>query len=353
MPVTSTDSGPGDSGVPDDVANGSDAADHRRVALLFGVLAVVTVIVAGVLIVVAGQGEPLPDGAEETLGAPIASVPELPSGPQRYVALGDSRAAGPTTGLLAPAPEALGADGCVRGEAGYPPRVAARLQIEDFVDVSCSGARSENLGTTGQLTPRVGGAWLPVPLQFDALTPATTLVTLSIGGNDIDWFSIIAPCFTWALGDDANCRSNPDIARYRDEQLTALRGLLDADLAAIARRAPRATVFVIGHGGYFAREGCDPDALYSPADGDFIIDFFARFNQVFHDAAAAHRMNYLDVATPSIGHDACSAPEERWYSGNVENVIDGITMPVRHPTRNGGEALGRIVTDEIANRLNR
>ena len=71
--------------------------------------------------------------------APAAAEPgQAPV--QRYVALGDSYAAGP----LVPIPTGEPA-GCLRSNQNYPSVVARELGVADFHDVSCSGATTENV----------------------------------------------------------------------------------------------------------------------------------------------------------------------------------------------------------------
>ena len=80
----------------------------------------------------------------------------------RYVALGDSYAAGPlipTTDLAA---------GCARSDHNYPALVADALDVHDFVDVTCSGATTRDL-THVQRT--FGDA--RIPPQLRAVTPET------------------------------------------------------------------------------------------------------------------------------------------------------------------------------------
>src|SRR2546427_14102 len=80
----------------------------------------------------------------------------------RYVALGDSAAAGP----LIPLPD-LTSPGCIRSTANYPKLTAGRLGLP-ITDVSCSSATTADL-TGSQSTPL--GTVAP---QFNALGPDAT-----------------------------------------------------------------------------------------------------------------------------------------------------------------------------------
>jgi hypothetical protein len=84
------------------------------------------------------------------------------------VALGDSYASGPGIPVQRVDPV-----GCQRSTHNYPARLAAALGISDYTDVSCGGARSEDM-TAAQPVPQG-----PNPPQFAALTPDTDLVTIT------------------------------------------------------------------------------------------------------------------------------------------------------------------------------
>src|SRR5205807_10473813 len=94
-----------------------------------------------------------------------------------YVALGDSYTAGPSIEpVRARAPMI-----CGRSAANYPSLVAAELGA-DLTDASCSGAVTANLTNLPQ------GA---NPPQIGKVLPTTSLVTVSIGGNDENIFSTL------------------------------------------------------------------------------------------------------------------------------------------------------------------
>ena len=97
-------------------------------------------------------------------------MPPIPAG-SHYVAMGSSFAAGP--GLTPRAPGSPRRAG--RSAANYAHLVAAALGLE-LHDVTYSGA------TTGDI---LGLSAPGQPAQLDAVTPATRLVTITAGGNDV------------------------------------------------------------------------------------------------------------------------------------------------------------------------
>jgi hypothetical protein len=107
------------------------------------------------------------------LAAPASAAP-------RYVALGDSYAAGPVI------PVQLPPFGCLKSSNNYGHLVQLQLRFAEFRDPTCSGAETDDMTAPQGVTPG------PNPPQFNSLTEGTTAVTLTIGGNDIG-FSSIAP----------------------------------------------------------------------------------------------------------------------------------------------------------------
>src|SRR4051794_14145558 len=91
--------------------------------------------------------------------------------PLRYVALGDSYSA--ASGNLPPDPSAQ--PECARSLVNYPHVIANRTTPTRFKDVSCGGA-----DTSDYFSSQYDG----VPPQLDAVRPKTTLVTMTIGGEN-------------------------------------------------------------------------------------------------------------------------------------------------------------------------
>ena len=116
--------------------------------------------------------------------------PEKP--PDTYVALGDSFSAGTFIANQIPP------QGCFKSDRSYPHLLAPSTKLPKLVDVSCSGAKTDHM-TQSQTLPF--GA--PNPPQFDVLDSMTGIVTLTIGGNDVGYWSTIADaCRSTTVGRD-------------------------------------------------------------------------------------------------------------------------------------------------------
>jgi len=130
-----------------------------------------------------------------------------------YVALGDSYASGVGTATYY-----AESGSCRRGPAAYPVLVAARLGAS-LSFAACSGAK------TGDVLED----------QIDAIGPATTYVTVTVGGNDAGFGRVLARCaLPWPL----SCTGR--IAAARRFVRSAIPAKLDAVYHAIRDRAPAA-----------------------------------------------------------------------------------------------------------------
>lgn len=260
------------------------------------------------------------------LPATVGAAPA--SGGVRYVALGDSRAAGPSLDAAART------GGCQRSDLGYPGLVAQGAGAASYLNLSCTGARTEHVTTTPQ--PTSAG---PVPPQLERMPADTTLVTLSIGGNDIAWPTIISPCYTTTPGGDAGCRNDPAVT---DRAMSALAGLgpkVWSTLVAIRAKAPTARVVLVGHGGIVGDHGCWPNLPVSDADAVWAKGFFGMMNGVLATAAVTAGVEFVDVTTGVEGHDACAAPGQRWFEGREA----GPSSSPLHPNAAGMAHMSRRI----------
>ena len=97
--------------------------------------------------------------------------------PVRYVALGDSYAAGTGTGTGA-GDGGSARSGCARSADAYPAQWARHHATASFAAVTCDGATTSGV-ISGQLA---------------ALSARTSLVSITIGGNDAGFSHVMKTC---------------------------------------------------------------------------------------------------------------------------------------------------------------
>ncbi|MDT0320286.1 SGNH/GDSL hydrolase family protein [Streptomyces millisiae] len=219
-----------------------------------------------------------------------------------YVALGDSYSSGNGAGSY------ISSSGdCHRSNNAFPARWAAANSPSGFAFVACSGAV-----TTDVLNNQLG-----------SLNSSTTLVSITIGGNDAGFADAMTTCVT---GSDSTCLNRLNTARtYINNTLP---GRLDAVYSAVRSRAPNARVVVLGYPHMYI----EPSPWYclglSNTKREAINDTSDALNSVISARAAAHGFRFGDVRPTFNDHELCSG----------DDYLHDVRIPVwesYHPTSLG------------------
>lgn len=216
-----------------------------------------------------------------------------------YVALGDSYSAG--NGANSKNLDAS----CNRNTYAYPYLVAQQRPNTALTFVACSGA------VTGDI----------INSQVNAVTAATTLVTITIGGNDIGFSNLIVSCTT--LG----CQNQ--IAASNAKIANELPAKLNATYAAIRARAPGAKVVVAGYPRPFANRTCLAATGVSLTEESQLNALTDNLDNVIRARAQAAGFTYADPNPYWSGHDVCSS--SRYTNG----LVISPATDSYHPTRAG------------------
>ncbi|WP_063784248.1 SGNH/GDSL hydrolase family protein [Streptomyces sp. SBT349] len=258
-----------------------------------------------------------------------------------WVALGDSYTAGIFAGP-ALAPE----DGCERTHDAYP-RVAARQlaadpaarPVELTADVSCGGAAiahiaEESQQPIGRNAPPDG--WPAVPPQLEAVDRGTDVVSIGIGGNSMPFGSMLLNCLL--IGGDQPDAAAPCADAYRNappqgdpETIDAKYARVAAEyrsmLASVSAAAPGAEIVTVGYPTLIPEDvstcsrsditefSAGPLGSITHGDLAWLRGVSERLNAIVAEATADAGGRFVDVATPSEGHDACRDAGTKWIEG--------------------------------------
>ena len=209
--------------------------------------------------------------------------------PVRYAALGDSYSAGVGTGR-----DDVAGPPCERSSLAYPQLWAAAHPGTALTFVACSGARIATVRRQ----------------QVDAVPRDATLVTVTMGGNDVGFSAVIAVCST-VPGEHA-CGAAVSVATTI--AVTEVPFELTRTLLAVHRRAPHARVVVLGYPHLFELGACPgpvPDAGRRAAINrgtDRLDDVLARTTTLLG-------ARFVDVRAQFAGHGVCAAPGQAWING--------------------------------------
>ncbi|HEY6934866.1 MAG TPA: SGNH/GDSL hydrolase family protein [Marmoricola sp.] len=255
--------------------------------------------------------------------------------PLSYVALGDSYTAAPFVPLTDVA------QGCLRSDHDYPSLVARRLHVTDFRDVSCSGATTQDL-VHRQRT--VASRDVTVPPQLRALRPGTDLVTVGIGGND---FGISRMLLVSCPRGEPSCRPAAAAPQIR-RAITALVPRLVTVVREVRRRAPHATVLLVGYPKVAPDHGTCPALPDLPQAALAVVNRLnLRLDQAIAAAAQRTGAGYVDVWSASRGHDICA--DVPWVNGIHGDTSRAAAM---HPFGVEQRAVAQLVVRRV-NRLRR
>lgn len=255
----------------------------------------------------------------------------------KYVALGDSYSSGDGLGqYFEPA-----AQGCHRSKLAYPTLVRPpnfnepvyKLKDDPTSDIdwgfqACSGATTFNVVDSGQQgrdpLPQLALDRSTDPNPNDLPVDADTdLVTISIGGNDVEWADVLRHCFF-----TPDCTTEPYLGRPLAEFLRIERDgvapLLEEIYSRIRSQAPNAQVLVLGYPQVFPasedEQKCPKLNVpgsegFSTVEQNYLRQATSEMNQtIAARVEAAQDVAFVPVDTVFAGHEVCGNRGE-WING--------------------------------------
>ncbi|MGI5456463.1 SGNH/GDSL hydrolase family protein [Streptomyces sp. CA-249302] len=242
-----------------------------------------------------------------------------------YVAMGSSFAAGPS---IPPVQAGSGAAACMRSSNNYA-SIVARDTGAKLTDVTCSGATTANILTTNQGSQ---------PPQINAVTSATDLVTITIGGNDVNYLGSMVT-YSCQNSGGTNCGTVDRTAM--NNALGAVTQRIENVVNAVHARAPQARVLLVSYSTLLPDTGgCDGVPLTAD-QRIFERTVATRLSQAGIDAANATGATLVRMATASHGHDACAAVP--W----VEKYKPASGRTSYHPNEAGMKAAASLVESAL------
>ncbi|KYH45349.1 SGNH/GDSL hydrolase family protein [Branchiibius sp. NY16-3462-2] len=231
----------------------------------------------------------------------LGLVPTADAATVRYVALGDSYSSGVGAGSY------LSSSGdCDRSTNAYSALWATANHPTSYVSVACSGAK-----TTDVLSN-----------QVSALSSSTTLVSITIGGNDENFAGIMQDC---NLKGTTTCVNEINAAKA--DATANLPGKLAKVYTAIKGKAPNAHVVVLGYPDFYDLDkSCIGLSQSSRTAIDSGIDLLDSLTKT---AASKAGFTFGDVRSTFRGHEICDSG--RWlHSVNLLDIEESY-----HPTATG------------------
>ena len=271
---------------------------------------IILALVMSALLLIAGGLQP----------ATAATSPHLKAG-ARYVGLGSSIASG--YGI------AVQSTSCGRSSRDYAQLVAKHFSL-NLVDVSCGAAQIDHVVDTPQGTN---------PPQLTFLTPATKLVTVAVGGNDIDYNATAVAC-----SDAATCTAPANLPTLVANMRIALKSMI----AKIKAAAPAATiVFVTYPREVPAGKNC-PALGFTDSAAATLRSMGQTLENAFVQVVKPLGVVFVDPYSVRGDHTACGPPSRRWTAGSKYTF--GVTGFAYHPTALGHKAMAQMIIKALGGR---
>lgn len=221
----------------------------------------------------------------------------------RYVALGDSYSSGVGAGSYTSS-----SGSCDRSTNAYSQLWANVNHPASYTSAACSGATTSTV----------------ISSQMAALTRATTLVSITVGGNDVGFSSVMQTC---VLSSTSTCVSAIDAAESK--MISQLPGELNSVLADISADAPNARVVVLDYPDLYDLSKSATCIGLSTTDRTDLNNAAGQLDGQIKAAASRYADVYADVRGAFSGHDICDSGS--WlHSVNFLNIGESY-----HPTAAG------------------
>jgi lysophospholipase L1-like esterase len=238
---------------------------------------------------------------------PARSVPVTSLLPVRYVALGDSYSAGTGAGRYPAAGRS-----CERSTSAFPQLWASRHHPASFVSVACAGATTATVRAS----------------QLSALSARTTLVSITVGGNDVGFTHVMETC---VLELPSSCQKAVAVAESSIKK--TLPAQLNQTLQAIHTRAPLARIVVLGYPDLYDLTQ-SPDCVgIGTAKRTALNQGAGVLDQVLSAAAARNGDRYVDVRSRFASHEICDASAS--YLNALIYPLDSSYHPNASGQKNG------------------
>ena len=220
-----------------------------------------------------------------------------------YVALGDSYSSGVGAGDYTSS-----SGDCDQSTNAYPYLWDDADSPSSFSDEACSGATSTDV----------------LDDQLGTLSSSTSLVSITVGGDDAGFTSVMETC---VLDSTSSCVSAIDNAET--EAKDDLPAKLDTLYSKISSDAPNAHVVVLGYPELYDLSESSSCVGLSTTDRTDLNQASDTLDSVIETQAEDYGFSYVDVRPYFSGHEICDS--DAWlHSVNVLDISESY-----HPTSDG------------------
>jgi len=260
----------------------------------------------------------------------------------RLAALGDSYSSGEGAGDYYAGTN--GPTGCHRSQHAWA------LQLSKYVgnhDVSMP-SQEYFLACSGAVSSALKDSFKGEEAQVDALQhllPKPTLVTLTMGGNDLGFADVVADCAK-AFLHRTNCIKDGTIAGV-EAKLPAEEKILASDYIDVHLADPDATLLIVGYPRIF--EDTSTCLTITPVEEKALNVLTGDVDDMIARAAAADNFSFVPDLGAFKDHEMCTKDPWLYEIGVLRNLNDD--QQQAHPNTLGQEAIAKAVANFINTHL--
>ena len=273
----------------------------------------------------------------------------------RYVALGDSYAAGEGLAPWQPGTQNTGQKGdrCHRSlNTSYPVDLRFARQPTRIEFRACSGAVAADVYDQVQLHDgRPDGQGMQV--EPGILGDDVRLITLTMGGNDVHFANVLNFCFSQDRCQEKSYQGAPTLQEWISAELNTLKGQLLTLYRKLHDDARNARIVVVGYPALFPERA---PSIFSPhneachlllnrwdaSERDAIRGWGLQLNGIIQEDAHEAQVDYVDVFPYFAGHEPCGQ-NGSWIRFVGLSVQSSVRDGSFHPTAEGQNQIARIV----------
>lgn len=259
---------------------------------------------------------------------PTAGTGGSGQGNFQYVAMGDSYSSGEGVPPYEQGTDSEGVNECHRSESAYPSyvhspdtlipyKLRARTEVGVAWDfIACSGATTENVRSGGQFQQGESAS----QVDQGKLNAATDLVSITIGGNDAGFATVLRYCAAHAcLSSTFRPFDDRPFSEWLPDKIDSVEPEVAAALTDVRTAAPNALVAVLGYPHVFPdtelEQSCPQLAVpYGGGEQAFLNDIADQLNGVISSAAASSDSSFVDMVSHFWNHEVCAQGGE-WIYG--------------------------------------
>ncbi len=236
---------------------------------------------------------------------------------------------------------------CHQSKRSYPYLLSQFLDNKEFHSVACSGAETDNIEKKIQYpktNSNIAGSKVQIK-SFEGQKPS--FVTISIGGNDVDFLQKLSACVTndykALVPDTCKYADNPTVRAGVAREIADQYKILKETYETLKDKTDGETkIYVMGYPQFVRGEdgNCGNNVHLNDQEREFVHHSVKYMNQVIRSAATDAGVYYLDIEDTLQTRNLCSGVPDS------QMVVNGVTFGDDKGVWVSGYSGGKVIVQE-------